>query len=352
MIYNRLVMAYSPVPSSPPWSRTTRIFVLVVIIAILLAVIIIAWPLFQALVIAGLLAYLLDPVVLFFMKRGHMKRSSATILVYAFLLLVITAIPALVGTLVYTWFDELSTNLSNAWAEMQRWMTRPIIILGIDLSPRTLLESLTTSMGSTVSSISSNSFQILSSLTTNILAVLVGLVSLFYLLRDGVQIKPWFEEQFLPEYRPEVSRLLNEIDQVWRLFLRVQIIIFIVLAILMLIGAVLVIWLYQLGLIPFSTLGLIVMLIVVYALVQQVDNLWLRPQMLGHHLRIHPGVVFVGLIVGLAIGNILGAILAVPIIATAKILWRYVQHKMAGQDPWAGEQQLDQSNSPPVEVSS
>ena len=349
MIYNLLVMADSPAPNSPAWSRTTRIFVLVVLIVILLALIILAWPLFQALVIAGLLAYLLDPLVLFFMKGGRMKRSWATILVYTLFLLVIAAIPALVGTLVYTWFDELTMNLSNAWTEMQRWLTRPIIILGVDLSPRTLFDSLTTSMGSTVSSISGNSFQILSNLTTNILAILVGLVSLFYLLRDGVQIKPWFEEQFLPEYRPEVTRLLNEIDQVWRLFLRVQIIIFIVLAILMLIGAVLVIWLYQLGLIPFSTLGLIVMLIIVYALVQQVDNLWLRPQMLGHHLRIHPGVVFVGLIIGLAIGNILGAILAVPIIATAKILWRYVQHKMAGRDPWA-EDEMVQPADPQLET--
>jgi predicted PurR-regulated permease PerM len=157
---------------------------------------------------------------------------------------------------------------------------------------------------------------------------------MFYLMRDGPQLKPWFVGLFLPEYRREVSYLLNEIDEVWRLFLRVQIIIFVVLAILMLIGAGLVIWFYQLGLIPFSTLGLIGMLIIVYALVQQVDNLWLRPQMLGHQLKLHPGVVFVGLIAGLAVGNILGALVAVPLIATVKVLWHYVQHKITGTDPW------------------
>jgi len=323
------------IPSTTPaWSRTTRIIVLVVVLVGAVALIALAWPLFQTLVIAGLLAYLLEPLVNFFMRRFHFKRNLAAIVVYGLLLLVIVAIPALVGTIVINWFSELNTRVTAALEELKAWLSQPFVIVGIDLSPRLLLESLGRSAGSAVTALSGNSLKIISSLTTNILVVLAGLVSMFYLMRDGPQLKPWFVGLFLPEYRKEVSYLLNEIDEVWRLFLRVQIIIFVVLAILMLIGAGLVIWFYQSGLIPFSTLGLIGMLILVYALVQQVDNLWLRPQMMGHQLKLHPGVVFVALIAGLAIGNILGAILAVPLIATLKVLWQYVQHKFAGTDPW------------------
>ncbi len=320
--------------NSPVWSRTTRIIVLVVALVGTVALIALAWPLFQALVIAGLLAYLLEPLVNFFMRRFHFKRNLAAIVVYGLLLLVIVAIPALVGTIVINWFSELNTRVTAALEELKTWLSQPFVIVGIDLSPRLLLESLGRSAGSAVTALSGNSLKIISNLTTNILVVLAGLVSMFYLMRDGPQLKPWFVGLFLPEYRREVGYLLNEIDEVWRLFLRVQIFIFVVLAILMLIGAGLVIWFYQLGLIPFSTLGLIGMLIIVYALVQQVDNLWLRPQMLGHRLKLHPGVVFVGLIAGLAVGNILGALLAVPLIATVKVLWQYVQHKIAGTDPW------------------
>jgi len=45
---------------------------------------------------------------------------------------------------------------------------------------------------------------------------------------------------------------VDEIDDVWTVFLRVQIFIFFVLAVLFILGAVLVVLLYRAGLIPFS----------------------------------------------------------------------------------------------------
>ena len=71
--------------------------------------------------------------------------------------------------------------------------------------------------------------------------------------------------------------------------------------------------------------------------VQQVDNIWLRPQLMGRAFRLHPGVVFVTLIAGLALGGILGAILAVPALATAKIIARYALAHLTGQSPWSTE---------------
>jgi len=71
--------------------------------------------------------------------------------------------------------------------------------------------------------------------------------------------------------------------------------------------------------------------------VQQVDNLWLRPQFLGKQLRLHPGIVFVGLIGALALSGVLGALVVVPIMATAKVVGQYVHLKLLGLDPWTEE---------------
>jgi predicted PurR-regulated permease PerM len=79
------------------------------------------------------------------------------------------------------------------------------------------------------------------------------------------------------------------------------------------------------------------MLIIVYALVQQVDNLWLRPHLLGERLRLHPAVVVVGLIGALALSGLLGALIVVPLIATGKIVGRYIQRKLLGLPPWLPE---------------
>ncbi len=163
---------------------------------------------------------------------------------------------------------------------------------------------------------------------------LLILVSLYYFLKDGPKLRPWLISLALPDYHDEIDRLLEELLNVWSLFLRAQILIFFVLAFLLGFSSLVVIWLYQTGLIQFSTIGLILVMVVIYTLVQQVDNLWLRPQLMGRQLHIHPGIVFVGLIGALALSGILGALLIVPAIASVKVLGRYIYNKMLGLPAW------------------
>jgi len=74
------------------------------------------------------------------------------------------------------------------------------------------------------------------------------------------------------------------------------------------------------------------MLIIVYTLVQQVDN-YARPQMLGQRLRLHPAVVFVSLVGALALSGVLGALIVCAGIATAKVIGNYIHSKMLGVHP-------------------
>ena len=185
-----------------------------------------------------------------------------------------------------------------------------------------------------MSSLPGGSLDILSVVTTNLMWALLVLVSLYYFIKDGPKLKPWITSLVLPDYQKEIDRLIEEILNIWGVFLRAQLIIFAVLAILLALSSLAVIWLYQTGLIRFSTLGLIFILILIYSLVQQVDNLWLRPQLMGHHLHLHPGLVVVSLIGALAISGILGALLIVPAIASAKVLGRYLYNKLLGLPAW------------------
>jgi len=82
------------------------------------------------------------------------------------------------------------------------------------------------------------------------------------------------------------------------------------------------------------------MLIIVYTLVQQVDNLWLRPQMLGQRLRLHPAGRFCESGWGLwRLSGVLGALIVVPGIATAKVIGNYIHSKMLGVPPWISSEE-------------
>jgi tetrahydromethanopterin S-methyltransferase subunit F len=76
------------------------------------------------------------------------------------------------------------------------------------------------------------------------------------------------------------------------------------------------------------------LLIFVYTAAQQVDNLWLRPQLMGQHLRLHPGLVFAGLAAALMVGGILGALLIVPLMATLKVIGKYIYCQLMDLPPW------------------
>ncbi len=333
-------------PESPPWSTTTRVVVVVVLLVGFIWLLMAAMPLIEALSIAALIAYLLNPLVHYIMRRTRLSRTLATLVVYLILLVIIASLPATLGALAFGQFRNFRLNLSEAVREIQIWISQPIYILGYRLSPQSLVDNITQTIGRALTAIPGGSLNVLAGITTNLLWGVVIIISLYYFLKDGPKIKPWLVSLFPPAYQSDGARLLNELDDVWRVFLRVQILIFFVLAVLLALGSFGVVMLYQAGLIPFSWIGLIVLLIIVYALVQQVDNLWLRPQLMGHRLRLHPGVVFVGLVGALALSGFLGAIVVVPMIASAKVIGTYLHRKILGLPAWEDGEDKAVSSQP------
>ena len=127
---------------------------------------------------------------------------------------------------------------------------------------------------------------------------------------------------------------LDRVDHIWGKFLGIQLLLFVIFALLLLLGTLLVVWLFRSGLLEWSVLGFVGLLLAVYTAVQQVDNLWLRPQFLGRQLNLHPGIVFVGLVGALVLSGFLGALVIVPLMATAKAIGQYVHYKLLGVPPW------------------
>jgi predicted PurR-regulated permease PerM len=160
----------------------------------------------------------------------------------------------------------------------------------------------------------------------------------YYFLKDGPAIKRWLLERVPEEHCDEVERLVKELDKVWRVFLRVQLLIFAILTFLMTLGTMGVIWLFRSGLLAFSPLLLAVLLVAVYAAAQQVDNLWLRPRWMGRHLDLHPGLVLASLIAALVLGGLLLALLIVPCLATIRVLGGYLYRKLRDVPAWPADE--------------
>jgi predicted PurR-regulated permease PerM len=73
--------------------------------------------------------------------------------------------------------------------------------------------------------------------------------------------------------------------------------------------------------------------IVLYTGIQQLENNFLVPKVLGDAVELHPAVLIVALVVGGALFGIGGAILAAPTVATGRDLYRYAFQRLHEQPP-------------------
>ena len=319
------------------WSASTRIMVISAILLTGVWLIVQASAMFESLLIAALLAYLLYPMVKWLERRTRLRHRAAAMIVFLIFILLVASIPAAMGTLAVSQFNRLSSELVTALLALRERAMQPFFIFGFSINPQLLIANTEQTFSDALGSLPGGSLNMLSSITKNVLWVILILITIFYLLRDGPRLKSSLLNYVPLAYKAEIDRLIDEINVVWRIFLKVQLLIFFVLGSLMILGTLGIIWLFRAGLLAFSPLGFILLVVLLYTAVQQVDNLWLRPWLMGEQLKLHPGVVFAGLTGALAISGLLGALLIVPGIATIKLVGGYIYRKLSDQPPWEVE---------------
>jgi predicted PurR-regulated permease PerM len=198
---------------------------------------------------------------------------------------------------------------------------------------------------------------------TFLLAVLI-----FFLTKDGWQVGGKINELILPPYRAETEELGRRLDAVWKSFFRGQILLSLVVGfivfiatsllglpgalvlgllagvlevipnlgpVIALIPAVLVALVQGSNFLPVSNLAFALIVVLVYTLIQQIENNFLVPRIMGQSLKLHPIFVLVGVVVGASFAGILGAFLAAPVLASLKVLGIYAHAKLIDQDPLA-----------------
>lgn len=314
--------------------------------------VILTGPLWRSLLVSALIAYLFNPLICSLQTRLRLSRPVITAVVFLVSLLILSGIVFGISALVVNQVPEWSIELRQAWAELLVLMERPFTILNFTVQPQIVLDYLERASSNAISSLPEAGGGWLGGLADNLIWSLVILVSLYYFMRDGQKIVPGLIHLVPADYQPTARELANGLDNIWRIFLRAQLIIFLVLGVLILASTSLILWLFRQGWLPLSPFGLVILLIGVYAAIQQVDNLWLRPQYMGHALKLHSGVVVVALLAALTFTGLLGALLIVPVLASLKFMFQYFRGEIPAPAPAAEPKPLVEADliaaAPPI----
>ncbi len=190
---------------------------------------------------------------------------------------------------------------------------------------------------------------------------LLMIVMSFYFLVDFEKLRPALHNFIPASYQQDFDHLLTQANRIWRAFLRGQVllgvIVGVITSVLMTIvgldfpiavgviagfmelipmfGPVItgifatLIALFQpvnpWGLTP---LGYTVLIIGIFFLIQQVENLILVPRIMGESLDIHPLVVFIAVLAGGILAGFFGVLLASPVAATLRLGTGYLYSKV------------------------
>lgn len=366
--------------ASPPWSRTIKTLVAV---TSLLLLALIAWRfsgLIGQLVAAAILAYLLNPIIVLISRRTPMPRGTATVIVYiVFILLFAGALIAL-GVAVFGQvvnFINSLPNLVNQTINLLRdWLPAPDS--EIEFGPFSFTIStldwsaIRAQLLGWVEPILARSGQYAGQLATTTIRVLstilfVWVVSI-YIALEIPRLRGYVASVADPGgYRRDAELLMNQFGRIWSAYLRGQIFLGVVIGVIVsitlallqvqnalalgllsgllefipivgpVIGAVAatVVALFQpehlAGLSPVWHAAVVMGAMIV---IQQLENNLLVPRIVGDALDLHPLLVMVAVFMGTSLAGILGAVLAAPVLASAKLVGVYAWRKMFDLPPF------------------
>lgn len=351
---------------STQWSRTTRYFAFIIFLGFLIWFGYTIRELIAPLIISALLAYVLNPPISYVNSLSKLPRVWVVTLVYAILisllgLAIFTLTPVAIeqSTLLADEFDIILNEFSTtAETELQN--------LGFNVNVQELVNSIDAFFSSTLGP--DQIFRFVTTTSRNLVWILIIIVTTFYILQDWHLLRAWLFRLAPPAYQGDVRRLYGEIKDKWQAYLWGQILLMLVIGILsgvssaavglqaaVVLGliagifdvvpsvgpavamaiATIVAWFQgPPDFIPISTPWYVLLVLLVFVAIQTIENIWLRPRIMGQTLKMHPGIVFVAVMGGLAIGGILVALLIVPLIGTMGIIGGYLRARMFGLDPW------------------
>lgn len=314
-----------------------------------------------------LLIYVLDPAVTWLERHG-IRRGLAVLLMY---LVVFGGLVLALSLLFRPLIQQLSgfigdlPRLGRAVDELAAQVRAAYSALDLPPGIRAAIDGAFADLGETAGAFDVRSLLPIASTIAGALGALFGYLIVpvwaFYLLTDRARLLAAFDSALPGAWRRDTWAVLRILERVFGRWLRAQIFLGVVVgaatfAGLLLLGAVVdprfaqfaillavVAGLFELlpiigpilSMVPTVLIALtvspqaVVAVVLLYLVVQQLENNVLVPKIQGEAIELHPSVVIFSLILGGAIAGLLGAVLALPITAAGKEVFRYLFRRLS-----------------------
>jgi len=365
-------------PRSPKWSSSTKAMVAFVFFGVIAFFLVRFRDVVGPLLLAFLLTYLLYPVVSWLAKKLKLPWGVSVGLVLIVVVLVLLGLLTWGGFALVEQSKGLINFLQNTLDDLPGMLediNEQVIIIGpfeyplsnLNLNLDTVGQEIVSSIQPIISQLGSILTSIASGAASVVAALFLVIMLAYFILLEN-RGKPYqLFSLDIPGYEYDLIQMGRELERIWKGYLRGQItmvsitavIYFILLNILgvrfalglavmagfarfipwvgtavtwfvyFLVALLQSTTLFGLGSFPYA-----LMVIAVGMLMDPVIDSMITPKVMGNALRLHPAFLLVGIIIGTTWLGFVGLVLAGPVMASAKLLATYALHKSLDLDPW------------------
>lgn len=375
--------------SSPNWAQNTKLIVGLTFIAILAILLQQFNEIVGPLILAFVLAFLIQPIARWLNIKARLSWRFAVGLVFIVLAIVLAGLFTLAGFATVQQIQNLITTISRFIAQLpqvisdltsRQFSVGPFNfdLSAFDLTAITnqLLSSAQTFLGQVGGLVGS----LFTGTLTTLGRVIFTLLIAYFLLVEGGQVRENLVYINVPRYEYDIRRLGRELTRIWEAYLRSQVAIILLVIVVYYLLLTILGMRFTLGLAilagmarfipyigPFIVWGTAALLaffgpqnyfhlqpwaytllvIGLCILVDQVFDQYVQPRFMGSSLGVHPAAILVAAIIAFQWLGIIGLVLAAPVLATVTLFIRFAIRKMFDLDPWPTPEGNGNYKTPP-----
>jgi predicted PurR-regulated permease PerM len=374
--------------ASPRWGAITKLVVALTVIAVIAALVLRFHTIIGPVLMAFIVAYLLHPLASIIERKTPLSWRMAVNLIYLVFIIILAVLLTLGGVGLVQQIQSLISTVENAITNLPTFISNlsgqiyhvgPFVLDFSKIDWNSIGQQILSyvqpalgRLGNLVGTLAS------SAASTFGWMAFILIVSYFFLLESG-GLRSGILKFEIPGYAEDMRRLSKELSRIWNAFLRGQVIIFglsaviysIVLSILGVhyaIGLALlagfanflpyigpaITWIVlglvtffqavkPFGLSPLAYTGIAIGLAVV---IDQIIGNLVAPRIMAQTLKVHPAFVLIAAIIAANLLGILGVIIAAPLLATLKLIGQYTMRKMLDKNLWPEAEEIPPPTSP------
>jgi len=361
--------------SKENWSVPFRYVVGIFSLVLFIALLIYAHEAVTNLAIAAFVAYLINPAVVYLTTRTRMERVAAVNLVYFSAVILLIGLPATLLPIFYDEAQGIIQDLLDLSDQLRHTLSMPIRFGGLVFHLDELGQSIFQFQSAVLSPLPEEALQLLETTSVGVLWFLVILVSVHLFLSQWPNMRDWMINLAPPPYRPDMVELYERVKRVWMAYLRGQIVLMFIVGVTftiawlilgipgaLVLGAVAGFFTLVPDVGPFLAMVLAAgvallegstwipldkpwvagIVIIVYLVLINLKNFFLRPYIMGRSVHMNEALVFIAIMIATILKGILGALLVVPVLASIIVIGGYIQRRVVGLPPFEddGSQQF------------